>query len=309
MILFILLLLFGNAQAATTGELTVAVPGIQGEAPSAQFFSVIHSAVSSINKANGAPRVTVITESALASDYAAIVLHSYRIKNLQIESRVVPPVRVRENPPPQGKGGQPAAVQRWPRGFTIAIVVLGTAPLDDTTPSLDMVRRVEQGMRLLRKAPQAVLIVSGGRTAGPISEAKMMALIAYARGASPSRVILEEDSRSTAENARFVAPIFDRLGIKRAIIVSRPTHLKRAMPLFRKYTHCTHLCAAGSRISREEIAENFRGYLAFNDSPRVRQMLDKIMKEFPKEFPGFSPAEKESVFSVLPDAIESEGKR
>jgi hypothetical protein len=60
-----------------------------------------------------------------------------------------------------------------------AIIVLGDRPLDDTTPTVDMVYRVLKGVELAKKYPKAILIMSGGATKGPTPEAKMMGLIAW----------------------------------------------------------------------------------------------------------------------------------
>jgi hypothetical protein len=62
--------------------------------------------------------------------------------------------------------------------------------------------------------------------------------------------------------------------------VSRPTHLKRAVPIFGKYPEFRDIQAVASPISKQEIKDNFEEYLAFKDSERVRQVLRKILKEF-----------------------------
>ena len=59
------------------------------------------------------------------------------------------------------------------------IIVLGDRPLDDTTPTVDMVYRVLKGVELANKFPKAIVIMSGGATKGPTSEAQMMGLIAW----------------------------------------------------------------------------------------------------------------------------------
>jgi uncharacterized SAM-binding protein YcdF (DUF218 family) len=158
----------------------------------------------------------------------------------------------------------------------VGIIVLGTAPLDETTPSLDMIRRVETGIRILKESPDSVLILSGGRAVGNVSEAKMMARMAYAQGIPATRVILEEDSRSTQENARFLA----RQKFKIIILVTRPTHLARAVSVFQKHPEFSKIAGVASEISETEMLEDLEKYLKFHDSLRVRQQMQKILAEY-----------------------------
>ena len=162
----------------------------------------------------------------------------------------------------------------------VGIIVLGTRPLDETTPSLDMVRRVEKGMTLLRDNPQAILIFSGGRTGGVISEAKMMELIAEVRGAPSSQIVLEENSRATGENPIFTVPIVHKLQLKRFFLVTRPTHKARAAAAFRKYPEFRDLQLVTSDITLKDIVGNFGEYLARHDSKDARKILNKIQNEF-----------------------------
>ena len=164
----------------------------------------------------------------------------------------------------------------------LGIIVLGTRPFDETTPSLDMVRRVEKGISLLRDNPQAILIFSGGRTGGEISEAKMMEVIAEVRGAQPSQIVLEENSKSTVENAIFSVPVVHKLQLKRFFLVTRPTHKARAAAAFRKYPEFRDLQPVVSNITLKDIVGNFGEYLARHDSKDARQILNKIQKEFKK---------------------------
>jgi uncharacterized SAM-binding protein YcdF (DUF218 family) len=160
------------------------------------------------------------------------------------------------------------------------VIVLGTAPLDEATPSLDMVRRVEEGVRIASRYAHSKILFTGGKTVGVTSEAAMMAGLAYARGVSPARVLLEDRSLTTVENAEFSAAIAGGLPIKRSILVSRPTHLKRAKAAFSRYRVFGPIQTVPSVITREEIVANLQGYLARHDSERVRQILNKIVREY-----------------------------
>lgn len=289
-----------------TEQLLLAVPALLNSQPSADFLSVLNSAFFCLGKEKTALKVNIVSDDILAEKYAKIILHSYGLKNEQIEMltsvrslrsgdisglTVVGTLSLKDRyylrqggityaTVPRSDNRISASSKHNTRSFDTAIIVLGTAPLDETTPSLDMVRRVETGTGLLKKNPHAVLIFSGGRTGGPISEAKMMALMAYAKGIAPSEIILEEDSLSTVENAQYVVRIVKTLQVKRFILVSRSTHLKRAVSIFVTYPEFKNLETAASTISKEEIRGNLEEYLAFRDSERVRQILHKIMSEF-----------------------------
>ena len=298
---------FPNAEAEKEKQLLLVVPVVINNILSPDFFSVIHSAVPYFYKAKNTLKIEILADDILSEQYAKITLHSYGLNNKQISILrsihsfplgdvfsldVCGTLSLKDRDYLRQNHVELQAVQvlnngklftdiRWnTKHANTAIIVLGTSSFDETTPSLDMVRRVETGIKILKRNPDAVLIFSGGKTAGPISEARMMALIAYARGILPSQVILEEDSLSTIENAQFVDRIVKKVPIKRFILVSRLTHLKRAVPIFSKYSEFKDMQAIVSPISKQEISNNFEEYLAFKDSERVRQILRKILKEF-----------------------------
>lgn len=161
----------------------------------------------------------------------------------------------------------------------IAIVVLGTRPLDGVTPSMDMVKRVEKAIELRAKYSDAILIFTGGKTAGPLSEAGMMALLAAKEGIPAASLILEEEARSTEENARFSAQLVLGCAIKRTILITRPGHLKRAARIFSRYRTFGKIQPVASHISKKEIIANLREYLAGHQSSAVQQLLEKVKKE------------------------------
>ncbi len=115
------------------------------------------------------------------------------------------------------------------------IVVLGDRPLGRTTPTVNMAYRVLKGVELYRKYPGSILIMSGGTTAGDISEAEMMGLIAWSRGVDPSRILLEYKSRNTEQNAEFTANIVRSKNIGRKFVVTDQLRIERAVRIFRNY--------------------------------------------------------------------------
>ncbi|MDP2941130.1 MAG: YdcF family protein [Candidatus Omnitrophota bacterium] len=296
-----------DLEAGMARQVLLAVPEVANNQPSGEFLAVIHAAASCLKKNKAPLKISIISDDALAAKYAKIILHSYGLKNQQVE--ILGSLRqlklagavgldvygslssggqdylrqsgVAFNLLPAGKDKDiPLTRRKGRRDSYSAIIVLGTAPLDETTPSLDMGRRVETAIKLWKRNPEVLLIFSGGRTGGSISEAMMMVLMAYARGISPSDIILEQDSRSTEENAQFSARLAGKMPIEKTILVTRASHLRRAALIFKKYPQFGKVQPVASRILKREIIGDFQDYLAFNDSPRVRQILAKILKEY-----------------------------
>ncbi len=286
----------------------LAVPELNANEPSSDFFLIVNSAVSYLVKSNDSARVNIISDQLLAAEYAKIILHSFGLRNQQIRilnsAQELSPngevelaifgklsldnqdyfrkrgIKLREGSEISKENYPVPSRDSGNADYDTAIIVLGTGPLDETTPSLDMVKRVEAGVRLLKDNQYAILIFSGGRTCGNISEARMMALIAFARGVSPSDVILEEFSRSTVENAQYTAEIVKKLQLKKIILVSRPTHLERAERIFSKHPEFMSMQIVGTHISKKEVIKNFLAFLAYRDNQRTRQILHKIIAEY-----------------------------
>jgi uncharacterized SAM-binding protein YcdF (DUF218 family) len=128
--------------------------------------------------------------------------------------------------------GHPVEVSpRW-------IVVLGGGHVSD--PSLPpnsqineaALGRVVEGVRLYKAIPGSKLLLSGGSGFDPVPEAEVMARIAVLLGVKPQDILLETDSRDTADEAEMIAKI---IGRKRFILVTSAAHMPRAMALFKKH--------------------------------------------------------------------------
>lgn len=292
-----------RADAVKPRELLVVSPVCDAAVPGEDFFAVIRAAASQIQAASAPGKVKIFSESQLSAQYAKIILHSYGVKNRDVEI-----IKSFKRLPGGSSAGLDVAGKLLEKdrgsliqkGFSISqlsetgpvtrselsqpssatgIIVLGTEPLDETTPSLDMVRRVETGIEVFKKDPGNLLIFSGGRTAGSISEARMMALIAYSRGIDPRNVMTEEEFRSTIENAARVSRLVPGLSLKRFILVTRPTHMARAISVFKNYPAFKNIEGVPSAISKPEISGNFETYFAFHDRKRTRVIYNKILTE------------------------------
>ncbi|MFI4981744.1 MAG: YdcF family protein [Nevskiales bacterium] len=117
-----------------------------------------------------------------------------------------------------------------------AIVILGGgmrrfAPdFDGETTNRLTLERVRYGARLARVTGLPVL-VSGGVGGAPPSEAKVMQQ-ALAQDFGINARWLEEQSRNTAENARYSAAILKREGIAHIVLVTHAAHMPRARAYF-----------------------------------------------------------------------------
>ncbi len=117
------------------------------------------------------------------------------------------------------------------------IVVLGGGHTSDRRLSatsqiseLSLFRLVE-GIRLHHELPKTKLILSGGRVFDPVSEAKGMAEVALSLGVKKENLILEEMSKDTPDQARFIYALIKG---DRFILVTSAAHMPRSMALFRK---------------------------------------------------------------------------
>jgi uncharacterized SAM-binding protein YcdF (DUF218 family) len=97
-----------------------------------------------------------------------------------------------------------------------------------------LARRVDAAARAYRAdaATIAVVVASGGRRWGTSVEADVMARELVLRGVPGATIVRERCSLSTRDNARFSADILARHRVSRAVIVTSPWHLPRALSLF-----------------------------------------------------------------------------
>lgn len=112
------------------------------------------------------------------------------------------------------------------RGWTGSITV--TTPIE--------AERVLEAARVFRLISPAWIISSGGqpepRDRGEPSGATMRDELVRL-GVPAARIVVERASRSTRENALFVAPLLKSLGIERVVLVTSETHMRRSRGAFR----------------------------------------------------------------------------
>jgi len=145
-----------------------------------------------------------------------------------------------------------------------AVVVLGCRVVRDARSGAlagALSRRVEAGASLARSQGLSRIVVTGGRAWRGVVEADAMAEALRRQGTPVESVERERRSRSTRQNARYVA---DMLGPSTIALVTCDWHLPRAVEIFRRHGFevqgvpvrsppCT-LTARAWRWGRERVA-------------------------------------------------------
>lgn len=126
---------------------------------------------------------------------------------------------------------------------TQALVILGGGIRNNAyeypsklSPNSFTLVRLQYAAFLAKQNTQKLIIVSGGIAApGKHSEAEIMKDTLQKTFKVTNPILVEEKSRNTDENAKYVAQILKQLNITKIAVVSQAFHLSRATALFRKY--------------------------------------------------------------------------
>ena len=123
------------------------------------------------------------------------------------------------------------------------IIVLGGAIDSEASVARNSVELDASGERILamlrlgRRFPQARIVFSGGSGnlfMGSVSEAPIAAQLLQEFGVSRDRILLEEVSRTTAENATMLRAMLAPKSGERWLLVTSAFHMPRAIGAFRK---------------------------------------------------------------------------
>lgn len=117
-----------------------------------------------------------------------------------------------------------------------AVVVLGAGLTSDCSLPNQSMRRTFHGVRILLDGYSSVIVFSSGvfRDNCPHSEAEAMKQFALLLGVPAPAILTEERSRSTHENAVESDRLLESLGASGVLLVTTPTHMRRASGAFRK---------------------------------------------------------------------------
>lgn len=115
-----------------------------------------------------------------------------------------------------------------------AIVVLGAAAYD-AVPSPVLASRVDHGIALYRAGNAPTLIFTGGfGTGARFAESEVSRRYAIKHGVPANAILIEKRSRTTYTNLIETRALMREHELHRAIIVSDPLHMARALRLCRE---------------------------------------------------------------------------
>ena len=111
----------------------------------------------------------------------------------------------------------------------LALVVLGNRMKDDGNLSETAILRLETTLQAIELFKPDYVILSGG-LANPIAgitEAAAMKDYLLRQGVNPDKLITEEESISTLQNAKFTVLLARQRKIDELVIISTPEHMAR----------------------------------------------------------------------------------
>jgi uncharacterized SAM-binding protein YcdF (DUF218 family) len=94
--------------------------------------------------------------------------------------------------------------------------------------------RVYYAAQLFKQGYAPKMILSGGALAWRLTYAQNMRDEARYFGVPPKAIIVEDQSRSTWENAKFVLPIIEKAKYQSFLLVTSPYHMRRSLLVFNK---------------------------------------------------------------------------
>ena len=143
------------------------------------------------------------------------------------------------------------------------LIILGSR-VDGKTPRIDLRSRIDAAAEYLKKYPSCIAIGTGGnfRAEQTVSEAQAIKTGLAANGIDPSRVLTEDEARTTYENFRNCKRITEENAPKNASvgIISNTYHLFRA-----------------GLIARDSGLENFRLIPAPSPTPVQGYLRESVV--------------------------------
>lgn len=115
-------------------------------------------------------------------------------------------------------------------------------------------RRLEAARKLHQRAPQLPVVMSGGRDWQGVTESYAMQKWWQQHCPGALAPLIENQSQTTAQNARFTAQLCELYRFSTILLVTCDFHLARATRLFRARGFCVHPHAALASRGRAERA-------------------------------------------------------
>lgn len=118
-----------------------------------------------------------------------------------------------------------------PRTEYDAGVILGAAVWSRDKPSPVLRERIRTGYDLLKNGTIEFIVLTGANAPNELTEAEVAKRELLKLGADPTRIVLEENTSSTAEQILFIRDELTKQGWKSFVIISDQFHLKRALEI------------------------------------------------------------------------------
>ncbi len=115
------------------------------------------------------------------------------------------------------------------------ILVLGNPANDDGSIAPIGRSRVQEGIRQYRAGAAPRLLLTGGAVKNQFAEANVMRQFALSQGVPATAIFVETQARNTLQNAYYSYKIMQSHDWTSAMVVSSPSHLRRASLIFRYY--------------------------------------------------------------------------
>lgn len=142
----------------------------------------------------------------------------------------------------------------------MAIVILGYALNNDGSMDKKLIERLKLGLTAAKTYPHAKIIVSGGAPQGGVTEAYVMQKWLRINGVNIDRIILEDQSSDTVNNAVNCIPIIQRLNVDHVLLVSSASHIRRATAVFREALALQQLAVSTGNLTFEESSTIMSSY-------------------------------------------------
>jgi uncharacterized SAM-binding protein YcdF (DUF218 family) len=124
------------------------------------------------------------------------------------------------------------------------ILVLGNPAKDDGSIAPLAKSRVLEGIRQYRAGVAPRLLMTGGAVRNRFVEAQVMLQFAQSQGVPASALLAEGQSRNTIQNAYYSYKIMQAHDWTSALVVTSPTHVRRASLIFSHYPLAWQMDAA-----------------------------------------------------------------
>lgn len=139
----------------------------------------------------------------------------------------------------------------------------------------DTAKRTAEGIRLWQEGYAPKLALAGAAADQGTSNAAVMRRQAIGAGVPPAAILIEERSATTVQNAEFLKPVLDAVGVKKMILVTSPYHARRVKVTFQK------TFGGGYEV---RIHPALDGRWARSSWWQDREMIDLTWDEFTKTF-------------------------